>query len=375
MTELGRVFGRSASDLAGEAVLRAADDAGLGKHEIDGLLINSGITQGLDLRLAAALGLRRLNLLTQMNAWGSTAGQMVQYAALAVQHGLARHVACVFADTPLREGGRTGDAYAGRRPQLRGMASLYPVYGFGGPIPFYAMLAQRHMDRYGTTQEQLGAIAIQTRDWATRNPDAERREPLTPEAYAASPWVVEPFHVLDCCLVSNGAICVIVTSDESARELRQPPVYIRGMGQAHQFDGERSGLDPAEETPGATSARTAFAMAGCTPRDVTVAELYDCYTYTVLKTFEDYGFCKLGEGGPFAASGALGPGGSLPTNTGGGELSAYYMWGMTPISEAVIQGRGHGGERQVPRNDLIVVSGNGGMFNHHSTLLLSPHPS
>jgi acetyl-CoA acetyltransferase len=116
-------------------------------------------------------------------------------------------------------------------------------------------------------------------------------------------------------------------------------------------------------------------MAGCGPDDVTACELYDCYTFTVLKTLEDYGFCKLGEGGPFAEEGRLGPGGSLPTNTGGGELSSYYMWGMTPISEAIIQTRGQGGERQVERNDLIAVSGNGGMFNYHSTLLLSPHAS
>ncbi len=375
MTELGRVFGRSASDLACQAVLSALDDAGLAKGELDGLLINSGISRGLDLRLAASLGLQRVNLLTQMNAWGSSAGQMVQYAALAVHHGLARHVACVFADTPLREGGRAGDAYAGRRPQMRGMASLYPVYGFGGPIPFYAMLAQRHMDRYGTTQEQLGAIAIQTRDWATRNPLAERREPLTRDSYAASPWVVEPFHVLDCCLVTNGAVCVIVTTAERARELRQPPAYLWGMGQAHQFEGGGASIDPAEQTPGTASAHTAFAMAGCAPADVTAAQLYDCYTYTVLKTLEDYGFCKLGEGGPFVESGALEPGGALPTNTGGGELSAYYMWGMTPISEAILQVRRQGGERQVARNDLVAVSGNGGMFNHHSTLLVSPHSS
>jgi acetyl-CoA acetyltransferase len=110
-------------------------------------------------------------------------------------------------------------------------------------------------------------------------------------------------------------------------------------------------------------------------RDVTCCQLYDCYTYTVIATLEDYGFCKKGEGGPFVGDGRLGPGGALPTNTGGGELSAYYMWGMTPISEAVIQARAQGGERQVPKNDLILVTGNGGMFNHHAALLVSPHAS
>ncbi|MEU1167808.1 hypothetical protein ABZ372_49340, partial [Streptomyces sp. NPDC005921] len=108
--------------------------------------------------------------------------------------------------------------------------------------------------------------------------------------------------------------------------------------------------------------------------EVDVAELYDCYTFTALLTLEDYGFCAKGEGGAFAAGGALAPGGSLPVNTGGGQLSSYYLWGMTPLSEAVLQARGEAGERQVPRHDIVLVSGNGGILDHHSTLVLSPHP-
>ena len=134
-----------------------------------------------------------------------------------------------------------------------------------------------------------------------------------------------------------------------ARDLAKPPVYVHGMGQAHRFDLGRADLEIATRTPAVESGRAAFAMAGCTPADVTVCELYDCYTYTVLVTFEDYGFCAKGEGGPFVADGRLGPGGALPTNTGGGELSSFYLWGMTPLSEGVIQGRGEGGARQVPR--------------------------
>ncbi len=376
LTEMGRIYERTALDFAVEATLRALDDAGLEKSELDGLLINAGITQGIDLSLAQALGIPRWNVLTQMNAWGSSAGQMLGYAAMAVANGLASHVACVFADAPLRQGEATGKAYAGgRRRAVGGMGSLYPLYGYFGAIPFYAMSARRHMDLYGTTQDQLAAVALQTRAWAEHNPLAAKREPLTLEAYHASPWVVEPFHVLDCCLVSNGGVCVIVTSAERARSLRQPPVYLRGVAQAHQFDLASDEIDTATEGAGAYSARTAFAMADATIDDVTICQLYDCYTYTVIATLEDYGFCKRGEGGPLVESGALGPGGSLPTNTGGGELSAYYMWGMTPISEAIIQGRGQGGARQVEANDLILVTGNGGMFNHHSTLLLSPDAS
>src|SRR5213079_3620663 len=135
--------------------------------------------------------------------------------------------------------------------------------------------------------------------------------------------------------------------------------------------------DPLETvTSGAVLAKeTAFAMAGVTLADIDVVELYDCYTFTVLVCLEDYGFCKKGEGGPFVADGKTAPGGALPVNTGGGQLSSFYMWGMTPVSEAVIQLRGEGGERQVPKHDLALVSGNGGVFSTHSTLVLSRHVS
>jgi acetyl-CoA acetyltransferase len=372
LTEVGRVYDRTTSDFAAEAVLLALADAGLEKRELDGLLVSAGISGGPDLSLAYVLGLPELALYTQMNAYGSTAVQLVQYAAFAVANGLARHVACVFADAPLARGESAGKVYAGMRRTARGVAGLPAAYGYGGPIPWYAMAAQRHMDLYGTTSEQLGAIAIATRAWAAGNPRAALREPLTPDAYRASPWVVEPLHVLDCCLVSNGGACVIVTSAERARDLARPPVYVHGMGQAHRFDLGRADLEIATRTPAVESGRAAFAMAECTPQDVTVCELYDCYTYTVLATFEDYGFCAKGEGGAFVSDGRLAPGGALPTNTGGGELSSFYLWGMTPLSESVIQGRGEGGARQVPDNRRILVSGNGGLFSHHATLVLSP---
>jgi acetyl-CoA acetyltransferase len=225
---------------------------------------------------------------------------------------------------------------------------------------------------YGTTQDHLGAVAVTQRRWANMNPAAEfSATPLSLAQYHASRWVVEPFHVLDCCLVSNGGIAVIVTSAERARALRKPPVYIWGMGQGHP------GGDPAETlTSGAPLAgRAAFAMAGIEARDVRLCELYDCYTFTVLVTLEDYGFCAKGESGAFVAEGRTAPGGSLPVNTGGGQLSSSYMWGMTPVAEAVVQARGEAGERQVSRRDVVLVSGNGGLLSTHSTLVLSPLPS
>jgi acetyl-CoA acetyltransferase len=230
------------------------------------------------------------------------------------------------------------------------------------------------MTRYGTTGDQLGAIAVSTRQWAAMNPLAQMREPMTLADYHDSRWVAEPLHLLDCCLVSNGAIAVIVTSADRARDLARPPVHIWGWGQGHPGHRKERGSEFGLTTGAAVSGPTAMKMAGITVEDVDICQLYDCYTYTVLVSLEDYGFCAKGEGGAFAESGALGPGGALPTNTGGGQLSGYYMWGMTPLSEAVIQARGDGGRRQVAKNDVILVSGNGGILDHHSTLIVSPHP-
>jgi acetyl-CoA acetyltransferase len=196
---------------------------------------------------------------------------------------------------------------------------------------------------------------------------------MTLADYHASRWVAEPLHLLDCCLVSNGGVAVIVSRADEARDMAQPPAYIWGMGQGHPGDMRRAGWDVETQTGAPMAKEKAFAMAGIGVEDVGVVQAYDCYTYTVLVTLEDYGFCKKGEGGPFVADGKLGPGGSLPTNTGGGQLSAYYMWGMTPLSEGVIQARGQGGERQVEKHDVVLVTGNGGILDHHSTLVLSPN--
>ena len=370
ITQMGRVY-RDADDLAAEAVYLALEDCGLKKSQLDGLLINAGVTNSVSIPLHITLGLRELNLLTFMQGYGSSAGQMLQYAAMAVANGLANYVCCVFGDSPLQEGVRTGAAYAGGG-RRNAMAALPQVYGFAGALPMYALAAQRHMDLFGTTQEQLAEVAITQRKWAAMNPLASKREPLDLDGYNASPWVVQPFHILDCCLVSNGGVAVIVTTPERAADLKQPPVYVRGFAQAHNHDVGLAGHDPLIYGPGAKSAPRALGMAGTNLSEVTQCQIYDCYTYTVIATLEDYGFCKKGEGGAFVADGRLGPGGALPTNTGGGELSSYYMWGMTPISEAVIQGRGQGGERQAP-NDMIMVSGNGGVLNYHATMLLSPH--
>jgi acetyl-CoA acetyltransferase len=373
MTELGKVYGHSPRRLAADAVRSAAADAGLALADLDGLIVSSGMSGSPGIELAGSLGLRDLRLLTQMNSFGATTGAMVSYAAAMIQSGTASAVACVFSDAPLRPERSSGSAYHRDAAEWHGIGGLNAALGFRSVNAFYALAARRHMERYGTTSEQLGAIAVSTRQWAARNPLAQMRDPISLDDHQRSRWVVEPLHLLDCCLVSNGGIAVIVTSAERARDLAQPPVHVWGWGQGHPGHRMARGSDFGLTTGAAISGPVATKMAGITTDEITACQIYDCYTYTTLVSLEDYGFCAKGEGGAFAASGALGPGGALPTNTGGGQLSAYYMWGMTPLSEAVIQARGQGGERQVARNDMILVSGNGGILDHHSTLIVSPH--
>ena len=372
MTPMGKVYDRTPLGFAAAAIHLALADAGLTRADLDGLLLNPGLSWG-DLgmgsfQLQQAMGLRDLRLSSSMNCGGATAGTMIQIAAQAVASGQCKAVACVFSDAPLKpprpQGEAGGGGSAGAYGFGRGLDAAYGQYGVNA---MYAMVAQRHMHLYGTTHDQLGAIAVAERAWAAGNPAAQFHDtPLTLEDYRRARWVVEPFRLFDCCLVSNGGLAVIVTSAERARDLRRPPVYILGTGQGHP------GGDPVETlASGAPLAKaSAFAMADITLADIDVVQLYDCYTFTVLVTLEDYGFCAKGEGGPFVADGRIAPGGALPVNTGGGQLSSFYMWGMTPISEAVIQLRGDGGTRQVPGAHVALVSGNGGILSTHATLVL-----
>lgn len=370
-TRMGRNFDHSsAAGFAAQAVDLALEDAGLKRTDIDGLLVNPGLTWAdstmASFSLQQAMGLENLSLSATMNIGGATAAAMIMHAAQSIAAGMANVVACVFADAPLKpptpDKAKTGSAAA--YGFARGLNAAYGQFGVNA---MYAFVAQRHMHLYGTKQDHLGEIAVSQRQWANLNPAAQFHDtPMTMADYHASRWVVEPFHLFDCCLVSNGGLAVIVTSAERAKTLKHPPVYLLGMGQGHL------GGDPVDTlASGAPIARDiAFKMADIKLKDVNFAELYDCYTFTVLVTLEDYGFCKKGEGGPFVEGGRIGPNGSLPVNTGGGELSSFYMWGMTPIAEAIVQMRGEAGRRQVPKHDIGLVSGNGGILSTHSTLVL-----
>jgi len=383
ITKMSREWMGPAPVLAAEAIRLAIADAGLRKTDIDGLLVNAGPSSrngygasALSVSTQNQLGLRDLALCSEMVAQGSTAAQMVQYAAMAIAAGLCKAVVCVYADASLAPGASAGSSYGMGRfasSAANPIDILDVQYGLTGANAMYALAARRHMALYGTSNDHFGAVAVSNRQWATMNPHAIYRTPLTIEEYHASRWIAEPFHLFDCTMVNNGAVAVVVTSAERARDMAQPPVHVLGMGQGHPGNPKKAPFENEVNTGAAQAGRTAFAMAGVTVADIDICELYDCYTYTTIVTLEDYGFCEKGEGGPFVADGRLAPGGALPTNTGGGQLSSYYMWGMTPLSEAVIQARGQGGERQVEKHDLILVSSQGGLLDHHGTLIVSPH--
>jgi acetyl-CoA acetyltransferase len=368
ITEMGKVYGPTSSEFAALAIQRAVDDAGLTLADIDGLFVSSGATHSVSPDLQRLLGLRNLPMLAQIEAYGSTAIGMIQYASLAIESGIANVVACVWGDAPLQPNGAS--AYGQPRPRV-GFDSIPSAVGLIGANPRYALAARRHMEAFGTTTDDFAAVAVGQRTWAERNPLAQMRKPMTVADHHNSRMIADPLRLLDCCLVSNGGVAVIVTSAERAADLRQPPIHVWGWGQAHPGYPMRHGSSFGLVSGAKQSGAAAMAMAGVSPSDVDICEIYDCYTYTVIITLEDYGFCAKGEGGRFAASGALAPGGALPTNTGGGQLSGYYAWGMTPLSEAVIQARGRGGDRQVERNDIVLVSGNGGTLDHHATLIVS----
>jgi acetyl-CoA acetyltransferase len=360
----GRLPGSSAITLGVEAFKRALDDAGLKKSDIDGLLTMPGTTSPEGslhyLRLGETLGIDP-KYTGSMTMGGGTAGALVQMAAMAIHAGLATHVACVFGDSAKTGGSRFSRA--------SGWGDSWGIWGMFAAAANSAIAASRHMALYGTTSRQLGEVAVACRKHASLNPDAVMREPITIEDHQSSRWVVEPFHLLDCCLISDGGVCVIVTSLERAKDLRKPPVRIAGMGQAYTTQNmEREDWWYVPHQKDALA--RAFAMAGVGPRDIDVAQLYDNFTMSVLLWLEHAGFCKVGEAGAFVEGGRIQLGGELPVNTAGGNLSESYMEGWLHIVEGVRQIRGECGPRQVAGAETCLVTGRGMTLNCSNAMVL-----
>jgi len=348
------------------AVIREAlADAGLTIDDVDGICHG-----GSSMQLAEYLGVHpRFTESTQTG--GSSYEVHVEHAAAAIAAGLCDVVVGVYAATP-RSDRTQGRPPMGFRPMgPNPMFEWEAPYGLRMPMGPYALAASRHMARYGTTPEQLAAIAVSTRAWAAFNPNARYRDPITVDDVLASPMQSSPLHLLDCCLVTDGAGAFVMTSAERARHLPQPPVLVLGAGTCHDH-AMISQMPDLTTTPGVVSGAGAFAMAGVGPADVDVLMGYDSFTITALLHLEDLGFCAKGEGGSFVEDGRTGPGGSLPMNTNGGGLSYTHpgAYGMFLIVEAVRQLRGGCGPRQVPGAEIAVAHGSGMVLSCMSTLVL-----
>ncbi|MEE2703953.1 MAG: acetyl-CoA acetyltransferase [Myxococcota bacterium] len=352
-----------------ESARGALEDCGLEKGDVDGLLAAGLGMGGLGLiQLSEYLDLKP-RFVDGTNIGGSSFVAHVNHAAAAIHAGLCEVALILYGSTAASNAMAIGTGgQAGREPSAA-FVSPYGLTTVGG----YAMAAQLHMRRYGTTSEQLAQIAVQTRKHASLNPAAKMQKPITIEDVLASRVISDPLHLLDCCIISDGGGALVVTSTERARDLRKRPVRLLGCGEAvwHQETGSPDLLTIAARQSG----ERAFEMAGLTPREIDLAMVYDSFTITVLLTLENLGFCKPGEGGPFVEGERLSRTGELPLNLDGGGLSSNHpgMRGIFLVIEAVKQLRGESGPRQVADPSLALVHGTGGLLTtQHSgaTLVL-----
>ena len=349
-------------DLIGQATLRALDDAGLEKSDVDGLFSASAYHHMPTLSAGEYLGIRpRYSDATSMG--GSSFVSHLFHAAAAIDAGLCEVALIAYGSTQRSGGGRlvTGsetDPYE---------APYNPRY----PLSMYALAASRHTYEYGTTREQLAEVAVAAREWAKLNPKAFEREDLTLRDVLGSRMVSSPLSVRDCCLVTDGGGAAIVTSAGRARDLKERPVYLLGAGEAH-WHRNISQMPDLTVSAAAESGPRAYGMAGLGPQDVDVAMLYDAFTINTVLFLEELGFCAKGEGGSFVSGGTISPGGALAVNTNGGGLSYNHpgMYGLLLIVEAVRQLRGECKERQVPDANVALVHGNGGVLSNQVTVLL-----
>jgi len=365
-TRLGDLPGVSKLGIVSEAMRNAIVDAGLTNKDVDGIMSHSDSVYTHHTRVGELLGINPRFAETITSGGASQIKQLI-WACLAIEHGLAEVVVCGYGETERHR----ADPRLGASAVGGGAREFGPEFGMFAAPAEHALGAQRYMHEYGVKREQLGEIAVAFREHASRNPHAQMRNPITIEDYMNSRWIVEPFKLLDCCLVTDGAGAFVVTTAERAQNLRHPPVYIQGFGEHNNARGWWAD-DNFVSMAGAESSARAYAMAGVGPQDMQFAQIYDCFTYVVLCTLEDYGFCKKGEGGAFVEGGTLRLGGRLPTNTSGGQLSEGHVQGMMQVIEAVRQLRHdeYGADRQIKDCDIGIVSGHGGNTVCHATAIL-----
>ena len=365
-SDLGEVAPKTSLQLQAEAAKAALEDAGLTLRDVDAIFTASSESWAPSMLVAEYLGIQP-RYSDSTNIGGASFVAHVGHAVTAIRAGLCEVALITYGSTQRSQRIRR----LGRSGPIRSTEQFERVWGLPLPVGAYALAAQRHMYLYGTRPEQLAEVAVATRKWAALNPKAWMRDPITIDDVLNSPFIAEPLHRLDCCLVTDGGGAVVVTSVERARSLRRPPVWVLGHGEAHSHL-TISNMPDLTATCAVESGRRAFAMAGVTHDDIDVAEIYDSFTITVLLSLEALGFCGRGEGGAFVEGQRTAPGGDLPMNTNGGGLSYCHpgMYGIFLLIEAVRQLRGEGGDRQVPNARIALVHGTGGVLSSAATVIL-----
>ena len=373
ITEMGKIYGRTATEFAAEAIALALDDAGLAKRDVDGLLINGNLSAEMNPNLQLALGFEDLTLLNVMNAYGSTPATMMQYAFAAIEQGQANVVVLLYADAPLQPATSAGASYATRQG-LYGMGGVLNAHGFYGANPGYAMATQRHMSLYGTTSEQLGAIAVSQRQWAMHNERAQIRKPLTLEEHqalalhrrAAAPLRLLPrLQRRDRAHRHVGRAGPVAAPAAGLRARRRP-----GRAGDSQRTDRHPAPTPVPRASGQLGPRAGRRRAGRHRRARAVRLLH-------VHGARDAGGLRL-----------LRQGRRRPVRRGrqarARRLAADQHRRRAAVVvlhvglHAAVGGRDPGpraraGSRQVDEHDLVLVSGNGGFLNYHSTMILSPH--
>jgi acetyl-CoA acetyltransferase len=367
LSDVGRVDNATPYAVLAQASRRALADAGIAPGEVDGLG-STGLGTMAPIDVAEYMGLRP-RWVDSTAVGGSSWEVMAAHATDAIAEGHADVVLLAYGSTAradLRKGLRGANLDWGSR----GPQQWEAPYGHT-LISKYAMAARRHMHDYGTTLEQLAEIAVSARANASLNPEAYYRDPITVEDVLSGPMIADPFTKLQCCIRSDGGAAAVLVAEDRVADLPRQPVWVLGSGE-HVSHVSMSQWPDFTTGPATVSADLAFKRAGVSRADVDVCELYDAFTYMLLITLEDLGFCAKGEGGPFVEKGRLRVDGALPTNTDGGGLSACHpgQRGLFLLVEAVRQLRGECGDRQVPDARIACVSGTGGWFCSSATMLL-----
>jgi acetyl-CoA acetyltransferase len=363
-TEFSKESGRSELRLAVEACEAAIADAGLEPAQIDGMVTYTQDTNP-EIEIARNLGVGELSFFSRIHHGGGAACGIVQQAVLAVHAGVADYVVCYRAFNE-RSGRRFGAGVQDRPPVAtaeQAHFSWYAPFGLLTPAQWVAMFATRYMHEYGATSEDFGRVAVADRKHAATNPKAWFYEkPVTLEEHQASRWIVAPLHLLDCCQESDGAVAVVVTSVERARDLAQPAAVVRAAAQGagpDQFVMTSYYRDSIGLQEMALVGQTLWQQSGLRPQDIDTAVLYDHFTPFVLVQLEELGFCRRGEARDFVADGAIELGGRLPLNTHGGQLGEAYIHGMNGIAEAVRQVRGTSVNQVAGAKHVLVTGGTG----------------